>query len=339
MAGTDQPAPDQRIDVLALIRITLALCVVATHFGGVPEIGRHAVVGFYCISGFLITRMATSKYRSRPGAFLKNRFLRIYPQYWAAALLGLAAAWLLPQECQRINAVLHVPERLWEWPRQFLIFGLYASDVRLSPPTWSLNVEMYYYLVIGLVSSRSERWTYVLLAVSSALGALCLFQLLPGYGFYGGPVGNAFVFFLGSAAHFQSRRIRVGRSWPVYAGTLAFGLCWFVLVRWNLIPHHGDGYLALTALGLFLVLLDLPRVGTPSVRLSRAVQFSGRLTYPLFLVHHVSAVLVIWAAGGLPPHFFPWVVAVSLALSTLFVLAIDRPIERIRATIREARPA
>src|SRR5665213_1555968 len=79
--------------ILSLFRFSLALMVMATHLSAMtpPQTGRVAVEAFFCISGFLISMVATGRYADRPIAFAANRFLRIYPTYW----LCLAVAFLI----------------------------------------------------------------------------------------------------------------------------------------------------------------------------------------------------------------------------------------------------
>ena len=82
------------MEILPPLRFLLAVAVVGTHmwrakFG---DVALHAVVGFYAISGFLITRISLGADLGRPWAFLGNRFLRIYPQYLAAISLGALVA-------------------------------------------------------------------------------------------------------------------------------------------------------------------------------------------------------------------------------------------------------
>ena len=75
---------------LSLIRFVLALNVIAFHIWNSLAIGAGpiAVLAFFFVSGLLVTRMVQEVYGppARTGAFLLNRFLRIYPQYLVAVL-------------------------------------------------------------------------------------------------------------------------------------------------------------------------------------------------------------------------------------------------------------
>jgi hypothetical protein len=117
--------------ILNILRFILALCVVLYHFHGelAGDAGRVAVVGFFLISGFLITLIVNETYPTpaHNWNFLVNRFLRIYPQYVFAAVVGLLAVSLYPQSSRALNSVLKLPDTLGEIIPHFTIFGLYRT--------------------------------------------------------------------------------------------------------------------------------------------------------------------------------------------------------------------
>ncbi|MBN9049222.1 MAG: acyltransferase [Rhizobiales bacterium] len=87
-----------------VLRLILAMMVVVSH--GVPAsgfegflarlgIGSVAVMGFFVLSGFIITEAIDVYYRERPAAFIANRMLRILPPYWLALILSLMVHALL----------------------------------------------------------------------------------------------------------------------------------------------------------------------------------------------------------------------------------------------------
>src|SRR5437868_142228 len=110
---------------LSLFRFSLALMVMAEHLASIepPQTGRLAVEGFFCISGFLITMVARGPYEGRPIAFLSNRFLRIFPTYWACLAIGLAIVAVLPQSTA-LHPSLRVPDSLHDWLANVAVFGL-----------------------------------------------------------------------------------------------------------------------------------------------------------------------------------------------------------------------
>ena len=83
---------------MGLLRTVLALCVVAEHSGGIFGLrlvpGFIAVQIFYVASGFYMALILTEKYIG-PGAwwaFYVNRFLRLFPIYYAVLALTLIGA-------------------------------------------------------------------------------------------------------------------------------------------------------------------------------------------------------------------------------------------------------
>lgn len=331
------------IDALGIVRFFLAISVIIGHLTRDPvfDCHRHAVVGFFCISGYLITRIRLSSYAGRPGAFLVNRFLRIYPQYLVAVAFGGTMVLLLPEAAKTLNQALLWPSTAKDWLVQVSIFGLYGSEVRLSPPTWSLNVELYFYAIIGLLTFRSEKVTYGALLLTLVVGAAALFRMLPPTvlyifpgEFYGSPVGNAFVFFTGSAACFLSRR-RTLPGWLSHAALLAYVANSFVLPALVRDPIHRDMLLVLSAGLIGVVLMNPPSVRIASIRWVPVVNFLGRMSYPLFLVHWSASVWLFSLIGFANPALFIGGLASSLAVSVILVAAVDRPIELLRRRIRQ----
>jgi len=174
--------------------------VMATHLFAAtpPQTGRAAVEAFFCISGFLITMVAIGRHAERPAAFLANRFLRIYPTYWLCLAVAFAVVSVVP-ESTTPHPSLYAPRTSSDALANLAIFGLTPeTPSRLLPAAWSLHIELWFYLVIGLITAKRPKTTLVLLGVSLLLSRLIVEGRLP-LRFYGAPLGNAFAFFLGSA--------------------------------------------------------------------------------------------------------------------------------------------
>lgn len=83
---------------MGVLRLLLALSVVATHCGAIFNInfvgGQIAVQAFYIISGFYMTLILSEKYIKANNSyklFISNRLLRLYPIYWAVLILSSMA--------------------------------------------------------------------------------------------------------------------------------------------------------------------------------------------------------------------------------------------------------
>lgn len=116
-----------------LFRMLLALAVVVSHVSG-WEIGRLAVLLFFFLSGYWVTHVWDAKFgQGRTWAFYGARFFRIYPLY-LLALLGVALLGGKP---------LH-------WPNLTLLGVASAPDDPLAV-SWSLDIELQFYLVLPLI--------------------------------------------------------------------------------------------------------------------------------------------------------------------------------------------
>jgi peptidoglycan/LPS O-acetylase OafA/YrhL len=331
---------------LNLVRFFLAFNVVIFHLwnAAAPGAGPVAVLGFFFVSGFLITQIVQEVYAapSRSWAFLLNRTLRIYPQYAIALCLALVTIRLYPAVAGHINSYLRWPANAAEWLPQVAIFGLDKASVRVLPATWTLGTELYYYLLIGLVTARSKHASVALCIVSLPVGALCALKLLP-YDFYGSPIGNGFVFSLGSVAYFYRERVRVRPA--IFLLAVAAYLVNVYLVPGLEQADVDKANLAASVLPFALILLYLVQNQVRRPWLMRLSAVLGKMAYPMFLLHWAVCVVVsAWLFHGLASadmhgplqgaEYFGAMFAGVLACSFVFYVCIDQPMERYRRMVR-----
>jgi peptidoglycan/LPS O-acetylase OafA/YrhL len=330
-----------------LVRFFLAFNVTAFHLWNslARGAGPVAVMGFFYISGYVTTQTTQEVYTTarRSGAFLLNRFLRIYPQYFVALLLSVAGLAAFPEAAGHINDYISWPDGWEEWVPQFAIFGLNGSDVRLLPATWVLGAELYFYLLIGLVTGHSRRATVALFLISVPVGVLCALRVLP-FDFYGNPIGNAFVFALGSLTYFYRDSVRIGRA------TLAVA-CVAYLLHTYAIPLLEDSDLDLTNISASMVsfapiVVYLLHNDFSARRIVDLFGFLGRISYPVFLNHWTVCVFMSGLFfqgrasfdekslldGGV---YFLIMFAAVMVCSVIFYWLIDKPVELLRRRIRE----
>ena len=320
---------------LSLFRFSLALMVMSEHLSGlVPaQTGRLAVEAFFCISGFLISMVATTRYAGRPGAFLANRFLRIYPTYWACLAVGLVVVLLVPTSTE-LHPSLLVPQTAADWFANLAVFGLTQQTMsRLLPAAWSLHTELWFYLVVGLLTAARPRLTYLLLPVSLAVSAYCAFWWSP-ISFYGTPVGNADAFFIGSTVFLLRDRFRPRR--PLLVAGIGFAL--FEWLAWG--PFVGtqtvNEFLGAPAAAILLLGLWNSRLDDVLKPLKSAAAAFGRLSYPLFLLHWPLGALAIRIAGvGQSLELLAVAGTLSLLASIAVLKFVEDPLVRVRATIRK----
>ncbi|MBC7547093.1 MAG: acyltransferase [Polaromonas sp.] len=336
---------------LNLVRFFLAFNVVIFHLwnAAAPGAGPVAVLGFFFISGFLITQIVQEVYVMPKGcwSFLLNRTLRIYPQYLAALGLSLLAIYLYPAVASHLNSYLRWPQTPSEWVAQIGIFGLADSQVRVLPAAWTLGAELYFYLLIGLVTARSKRASLLLCAISLPIGALCAMKVLT-FDFYGSAVGNGFVFALGSTIYFYRNTLRVKPALFALAGFAYLAHVYAIPALEQVDVDNAN--LAGSVLPFALILLYLFQ---HDIRLPWVVRLSsvlGKMAYPMFLLHWaVGVVISAWLFQGLAgfdmqdalagAEYFSAVLVATMACSLGFYLVIDRPVEHVRRIVRRRAAA
>ncbi|HUH96201.1 MAG TPA: acyltransferase [Anaerolineales bacterium] len=189
---------------MGLLRIYLALCVVAAHAGVnlLPwpmHSSVEAVQIFFLISGFYMSLIST-KYRSAI-EFYTSRFLRIFVPYYTILGLALLAItitgsisgnWLdlapylaySPQKNGLLGVVFTAATNLTiffqDWvmflkhdPRQAFSFtGNFMGDHHplwhylIIPQAWSIGVELTFYLFVPLLGRLKTRWLWMIAAIS-----------------------------------------------------------------------------------------------------------------------------------------------------------------------------
>jgi len=162
------------VDMFGLFRTMLALWVMVFHLVDIPVIGPYAVFSFFVLSGFLMTTIMHESYGYDLGGVKRyaiNRFLRLYPMYWAAALVSVfAITFATPEYSLLYRSSLYMPTNVQEiiFNSSMIYPSLFPNKIlpRLSPPTWALTVEIFYYVCIGLGASRTKVRTHFWVGLS-----------------------------------------------------------------------------------------------------------------------------------------------------------------------------
>ncbi|HYO85923.1 MAG TPA: acyltransferase [Dermatophilaceae bacterium] len=128
----------------------------AQNLGFLWGIGHSGVDLFFVLSGFLIYGTVIRR-RSRPSAFFRRRFQRIYPAFLAVFVLYVGLSVVFPAVSKipegGENALPYLAENL------MLLPGMLPIEPLLTV-AWSLSYEVFYYLAIPLVVAVTRMWRW-----------------------------------------------------------------------------------------------------------------------------------------------------------------------------------
>ncbi|EFL51236.1 acyltransferase 3 [Solidesulfovibrio fructosivorans JJ]] len=319
-----------------------------------------AIKVFFIISGFYMALILTEKYTG-PGhcrLFYGNRLLRLFPPYWVVLVLSLCASLFFASFLR--TSLLIGPWRTWLHAlspatvaalvtanitilgQEILFFTnlnhatgtlSFAWDALhrttpgwfflLTPQTWTISLELMFYLLAPWLVRRSNLFLVSVIAASLALRSVVYLDNLPfdpwKQRFFPVECGFFLLGILSYRLYAALRPVAIARRtlWTIS------GLYVATILGYQFLPGaRGKEYFlyAATALSIpFLFLL------TKKMRFDRAI---GELSYPMYISHWTVIMVIEYFHGkrDLP--------LVALAATTVFCLALNRyvsaPIERLR---------
>jgi exopolysaccharide production protein ExoZ len=304
---------------IQVLRGIAAVMVVLFHVLGF-QIGAAGVDIFFVISGFIMFHTNRNVFGLTGAAilFLKRRILRIAPLYW---LCTAFAFWPGVELKSLVASVLFVPIRSED-----------GSIHTVLAPGWSLNFEMFFYIVFaaGLMLPRK----YGLPAIIATLSALILLGLATkptqaAFIYWTNPLILEFVFGLAIAYVYEK-----GKTLSSKMGMSMFALGVLILAIFSL-SHYPTpdrvyaGYLVLgwgLPAALIVAGAALSDQGALATARWRIPQLLGDASYSIYLTH-----LLVF---GVAVNFHVPHVGIPTVLATLLVgvcvhFYVERPIGRV----------
>jgi len=197
---------------LDLVRFLAAVCVVLYHSwpllfpnSHVKWPGHEAVVVFFVLSGYVIAHAAM-----RPGmttsVYAQHRIARIVPVAWLALLLSIPLTFVLPVPVTWQSLAASI------WPNLLFIAqsGWAFIDAPLNPPFWSLNYEVWYYIIFGCWLFAPGRWRWVSTVLAAIVAGPKILLLFP-------------VWLYGVWLYRRMPAFRLTTAWIVFMITLVAG--------------------------------------------------------------------------------------------------------------------
>ena len=329
--------------MLGTYRLLLALMVALSH-NGVEVAGLNpgviAVIGFYLISGYVMTGLLRSHYTTigKAGGFYLDRALRLLPHYLVIA--GVTMAWFLVTGAHTdylrvAPTTTHVVQNLLIVPLNFYMFN-HADDFTLIPPAWSLGAEVQFYIVAPLLLLGGQSaWRSIALVASALVYGVACFGIINSdwYG-YRLLVGILFVFMLGSMLYdLHQREDGHSRSWFLFAGvavaaaTLALALAHGGKIR---LPYDRETLIGLViGMAAINLLARRPR--------HRVDDMLGNVSYGVFLSHY----MVRWTVfdghvEGIASEIA--FLGIAVVIATILYNVVERPILAFRRNLRRVVP-
>jgi peptidoglycan/LPS O-acetylase OafA/YrhL len=338
--------------MFGIYRTLLALGIVCVHLGGLwRDVGPHLVFGFYVLSGYLMTLIMHKSYgytKSGMWYFAVNRFLRVYPIYWATIILSLILMLIFGETIShKFHDAMFFPATIKETLQNVLLIFSHDGTPRISPPAWALTVELFFYVAICLGLSRNKLITWVWLIGSIIYHVVALYMHTSWGPRYYPIYAGSLPFAVGALVyHYRS-------EWLSYFSFRSERLNHWVpmLVAAAMMTNWVIGYLTrelrfatmyssiiLSAL-MVLVLSDKNLLPNIPKSLDKWI---GDLSYPIYL-NHMLAGLIIYSLlnmmgiddGRQSPQILVGGTIIVLLISWVLAVAVGEPIENLRELVKK----
>lgn len=309
-------------------RLILAIAVLLSHCGvfffGINQ-GVAAVISFLVISGMVITNLIEKRFSNTGGvvSFYIDRALRIYPQYIFYLLSAMIIYSML--DMQRFGFVRMMINAI-NIPLNF--FVNINTDYIVIAPSWSLALELQFYIVIPwlLIRKRKIAASYL----SLAFYFICYTGILDtDYFGYRMLSGMLFVFLTGSMVNdLRKNYIHIA---VIYLSTLIMYAASFHF-KLNLLIYNNEVLLGVIV-GLPIVMI------LRGLRFGRADVIMGNVSYGLYINHTI--LINTLSHFGIKPQssadLFLLILA-SMFIALMTTLFVEKPFYNLRHRIFKKAP-
>ena len=289
---------NNKLESIQVLRAIAAFLVVFNHIGayvysqvkgdslfmstGFVYMGGFGVHIFFCISGFIMAYSHKGEHGVRSAlSFMGKRVWRIYPIYWiwtVITLLMLKQQYLSDTNLV-INSLILTPDIMKNGQGR-LILG----------QGWTLQYEMYFYLVFGLCVALARRFLFQI--ISFIIIAVMIYAPSHIEGQYSIFFGNNIVldFIMGIICAWTYRKfsyMHINNIIPVSVCVLAFASsCWLTLSVGGMDRLYSMGIPA------FIIVMACPFIRTKDNKTTRFLVFCGEASYTTYLCHLIFVPLI-----------------------------------------------
>lgn len=311
------------VAALAVVIFHFMECVITDYSKNFIGHGFLAVDFFFCLSGFVIGYAYDNRIgQIGAGQFFKLRLIRLHPLVIFGSVLGLLGFWLDPFSTSTV--VYTTGKLLFLFLCSLLLIPMpvmedrYFNQFGFNAPAWSLFWEyianIFYAFVLHKVGRRLLIALVTLAAVGLAMVAYRATNLMGGWGRdngWDGGVRVAYSFLAG---------LLVYRSNWIIKNKLGFIGLSIMLAAAFLMPVFQYNWLIETLVVVFYfpLLVSLGAGSTLSPRLKKACDFSGNISYPLYMTHYAG----IWIFANYYNTYKPGNGTLALVITTSTITMI-----------------
>jgi peptidoglycan/LPS O-acetylase OafA/YrhL len=337
-------ARGRRYKTLDAWRAIAALSVVVFHCTNTvltPEMGWWArallygwagVFVFFPISGYCILAALWRDENATLGDFLRRRWRRIAPPYWASILLAVIVGFAAAPFNHYSLAYLDLGLSKWIAVLTLTQVWVHSGGV-VNPVYWSLCYEEQFYLVVGLTLLAPARYRLYLLVFVSMVSALYHFAQWPASLRIEGLFLAYWLEFACGIAAFVWLRLPERRVWAIVM---------FSLIAVSAIASRSLGLTISAAASVAFIVLARFDDAIAATRIGTALISIGLFSYSLYLVHVPIGGRVVNGLLRIPlPLFVPSIIAVvvSLVAGWWFYTLVERRFLNVTPTLPAARAA
>ncbi|MCF6195408.1 MAG: acyltransferase [Emcibacter sp.] len=333
--------PKDRFYEIDLFRFIAAISVVMFHYtlvgnmngkapgisfpelAGVFKYGYLGVDLFFIISGFVILLTALQK---NTLAFIKSRFLRLYPSFWVALSLTTLSTYLIGGTMPMISTTQFIAN--------FTMLPSSFDQAYIDTVYWTLGLELKFYFFIGLLIIFRQTHKIIYFLTFWLLITLTSPYIKFPYLTYSLTLDNYSGYFIAGALFYLIRRDGLS---TYKVGMIA--ICFYSILKnsyWHMLENEElyqteysiavVGFILFFCFGLmFLVSINKAKVFNKPFMLK-----IGVLTYPLYLIHqNIGYQLFNYFSPEKPSYIFLIAIVFTMIITSYFIhKIIEQPLSR-----------
>lgn len=314
-------------------RFFLSFLVVISHLWkdmiGGPA--AYAVWGFYVLSGYLMTLVLNEKYGSDINGlkrYAHNRFLRIYPLYWLATILGLLALLILPSlgiVPSLLNPAFNIPQTLGDYWHNLTLIPIFGGNRFLVPVSGALATEIGAYILMPFIafSRRASILGLILSLIANINLGLTIDDFALNFATRYSSFLSCYIAFAFGSLTYHHRNQFSKLKMP-FLSIAIWSIHCLIGVKFNLYPWVYGLYTAIPLSAW--VIISLAKLKT-----DRTDKLLGDLSYPIYLFHSGLAVWFLAYFNNIRSFNFFIIAYLFTIIVSIFCIAIDKKINKFRS--------